>query len=139
MTPPFRLFIRTFFANRTPLENTRFHVSTAGCKRPKWCFSATVAMLVAMVCQAQPEFQVRPTFQGDVKSVSKSELFLTTDSGNGIKFRVNGKTTFYEDDKKINVSAVKVGQHVAVEAKFALDGSYDAINVRLSKPAPPSP
>src|SRR5262245_46783471 len=105
-------------------ENAGLRSPRSGCRRPKWWFSATV--LAVRLCSTsfgqqrgrpqqgrgqvppRPDSvkgaqQVRPTFEGDLKSASNKELYLVLDSGNTLKFRVNGKTVFYDGDQKIKV------------------------------------
>jgi hypothetical protein len=152
----------TFSANRLLDENKPFRPILAGCRRPRWWFSTTplvagLAVLLTLTCYGQQqrrpqgrgqstrpttvsgESQVRPTFEGDVKSVTKKELFITSDNGNGLKFRITGKTTAYDNDKKIQVSSLAAGQHVAVEVQINLDGSYDAVNIKVQAATPPHP
>jgi hypothetical protein len=157
----------TFFANRFMNENKRFRQPLSGCTRPRWWLSAT--LLLGIICSAQQypgqpvpqrgrpplrgtgglpgptgERDVRPTFEGDVKSISKKELFISSETGNGLKFVITGKTTAYDGDKKIKVTSLQTGQHIMVEAQLDVDGSYDAVNVRLkvdnsAEPAKDSP
>jgi hypothetical protein len=152
----FSLIGCTFLANGFFNENKQFRLLRSGCSRPRWWFSAT--LLLALACYGQQpqrsrqpvrglprpgsptgERDVRPTFEGDVKSISKKELFISSESGNGLKFHLTGKTTAYDGDKAIKVSALQVGQHVAVDAQFDVDGSYDAVSVRLKAATPPNP
>ena len=144
----------TFCANRFMNENKRFRLLISGCTRPRWWLSATLLLAMAGYGQQYPgqplpqrgrpplrgtgglpgptgERDVRPTFEGDVKSISKKELFISSETGNGIKFIITGKTTAYDGDKRIKVTSLQTGQHVFIEAQLDVDGSYDAVNVRL--------
>jgi hypothetical protein len=157
------LFGCTFFANGFFNENKRFRLLRSGCSRPRWWFSATLFLTlvgftrVGFTCYGQlpqqrrapggglprngptGEREVHPTFEGDVKTISKKEVFISSETGNGLKFHITGKTTAYDGDNKIKVSSLQVGQHVAVEAQLDLDGSYDAVNIRLKAATPPNP
>jgi len=168
MSLPFLFFFKmvrcTFCANPLLHENKPFHLSRSGWARPRWWFSATGLLTLATLLppsfgQQQPprqrqqpgrsqaprpnsptgERDVRPTFEGDVKSVSKKELYISSETGNGLKFRITSKTTAYDGDKEIKVSALQAGQHVAVVAQFELDGSYNAVSVKLQAASPPHP
>ncbi len=144
----------TFFANRFMNENKHFRLLWSGWARPRWWLSATLFLAVVGYAQQYPgqplpqrgrpplrgtgglpgptgERDVRPTFEGDVKSVSKKELFISSETGNGLKFIITGKTTAYDGDKKIKLTSLQTGQHVFIEAQLDVDGSYDAVNVRL--------
>ena len=151
----FSVFIGcTFFANRFMNENNRLGLLRSGCTRPRWWLSATLLLAMAGYAQQYPgqpvpqrgrpplrgtggmpgttgERDVRPTFEGDVKSISKKELFISSETGNGIKFIITGKTTAYDGDRKIKLTSLQTGQHVFIEAQLDVDGSYDAVNVRL--------
>lgn len=159
MTPIFRLRKCTSLANRLMVENKPFRLLQFGCKRPNWWFSAIALLAVACYGQQYPqqrrqpngrggvprsasspaERQVHPTFEGDVKSISKKELFISQETGNGLKFRITGKTEAYDGDKSIKLASLHTGQHVAVEAQMDIDGSYNAVIVRLKAAASPQP
>jgi hypothetical protein len=139
MTPTFLIsaLIRCIFLSKgLASENKVLGSRRSGCKQPKWWFSATVFSIVLCSQSLAQQQPVRPTFEGDVKSASNKELYVVLDGGNALKFRVNGKTIFYDRDQKIKASDLHSGQHVAVEAQFELDGSYNAVIVRLKAATP---
>jgi Domain of unknown function (DUF5666) len=77
-----------------------------------------------------------PSFAGTVRGLDSKLLTLERPDENTLEFNCSKKTKYYDGDKKIKVSAVKPGDQVSVDAKRAIDGSLDAVNVRLEHPKP---
>jgi len=75
-----------------------------------------------------------PSFDGTVRGIDSKLLTLERPDSNTIEFNCSKKTKYYDgSDKKIKPSAIKAGDRVLVEAKRALDGTLDAVNVRLNR------
>lgn len=82
---------------------------------------------------------VLPNFIGILKIIDKKFFFLEAEDGNTLKFNVGKKTTFFDGDKKIKLTDLKVGDPVAVEAQFDPEHTFDAVNVRIDKKKPEVP
>jgi hypothetical protein len=69
--------------------------------------------------------------KGTVKSLSSKLLVIEDPESNTLQFECSKKTHYYQGDKKVKASALKPGDHVAVEAKRDIDGTLEAVNVRF--------
>ncbi len=74
-----------------------------------------------------------PSFAGTVRGIDSKGLTIERPDANTLQFNCTRKTTYYDGSKKIKASAIKPGAQVSVEAKRALDGTLDAVNVRLER------
>lgn len=77
-----------------------------------------------------------PSFAGTVRGLDAKLLTLERPDENTLEFNCSKKTKFYDGTKKIKVTDLKPGDRVSVEAKRALDGSLDAVNVRVEHQKP---
>jgi hypothetical protein len=88
--------------------------------------------------------EVHPTFVGELASISGKEIFVAVENGNQLRFRITGKTVIQDGakkdgDPKLKLSALAAKEPVAVEARVAPDGTYDAVTVTVNPPPPPPP
>ena len=77
-----------------------------------------------------------PSFAGTVRGVDSKGLTLERPDENTLEFNCSKKTKFFDGTKKIKAADLKPGDRVSVEAKRAIDGSLDAVNVRLEHEKP---
>jgi len=77
-----------------------------------------------------------PNFSGTIRGIDSKVIALEVPGPNLLEFRCSKKTKYYDGSKKIASSTLKPGDHVTVEARRALDGSLDAVNVRLERQKP---
>lgn len=82
---------------------------------------------------------VLPYFTGILKTVDKKFFFLEAEDGNTMKFNVVKKTVYFDGEKKLKLDDFKEGDPIAVEAQFAPDRTFDAVNVRTNKKKPEVP
>lgn len=87
--------------------------------------------------KTKPDDNLLPTFKGTLRGADSKMLSLEVSGDNTLQFNCSKKTAYYDGSKKIKVSALKPGDHIAVEARRALDATLDAVTVRLDRPAPP--
>jgi hypothetical protein len=90
-------------------------------------------LLVPAMAQKTPGGVV-PTFTGLLKGQDSKTLTLETLEAHTLLFHLSRKTEFLNGAKKIKGSDLKTGDHLAVEARRAADGSLDALVVRLAEP-----
>ena len=79
---------------------------------------------------------VLPSFAGTVRGVDAKGLTLERPDENTLEFNCSRKTKFYDGPKKIKGTDLKPGDRVLVEARRAIDGSLDAVNVRVEHQKP---
>lgn len=84
--------------------------------------------------QQTPDGDPLPSFDGTVRGIDRKLLTLERPDSNMLEFNCSKKTKYYDGSKTIKPSAIKAGDRVLVEAKRALDGTLDAVNVRLDRP-----
>jgi hypothetical protein len=98
--------------------------------------------------RAQPQTRISDletpvaTFQGTLKSVSKSEIVLGMPEDQSIVFHISHKTKFLRDAKPIKPSAIPAGASLTVDGKRDLKGNVEAVTVTVDpakKPAVPAP
>jgi hypothetical protein len=83
--------------------------------------------------KTKPEDNPLPTFKGILRGADSKLLSLEVPGDNTLQFNCSKKTAYYDGSRKIKVSALKPGDHLAVEARRALDGTLDAVSVRLDR------
>jgi hypothetical protein len=76
------------------------------------------------------------SFTGVLRGIGRKTLTLENAAGNTIEFRCTKKTKYYHGSTSLKPSGLQSGDRLSVEAKRALDGSLDAVNVRLEHPKP---
>jgi hypothetical protein len=94
----------------------------------------------AKQAQTNPNTQAQepmPNFSGTIHGIDSKLLTLEVPGPNLLEFRCSKKTKYFDGSKKIASSDLKPGDRVAVEARRALDGTLDAVNVRLDRQKPP--
>jgi hypothetical protein len=74
-----------------------------------------------------------PSFPGIVRGIDAKGLTIERPDSNTMDFHCSKKTKYFDGSKKIKPSDVKPGDSVSVEAKRAIDGSLDAVSVRLDR------
>lgn len=84
------------------------------------------------------------SFSGVVRVIDRKNLLLKLADDHVLKFDRSGKTRFFKDSSKVKASAVHAGDLVTIEASQDLDGTLEAVNVRLeqdpaAKVTPPVP
>jgi hypothetical protein len=89
----------------------------------------------------KPGDGVLASFSGVLRELESRSLILDQPDENMLKFIRSKKTKFYDESKQIKPSALKPGDRITVEAKEAIDGELEAVNVHIEheKPADPSP
>ena len=89
---------------------------------------------------SKPGEDVLASFSGALREIESKSLTLDQPDENMLKFIRSKKTRFYDGSKEIKSSALKPGDPITVEAKQAMDGELEAVNVHLEheKPADPS-
>ena len=87
--------------------------------------------------KTKPEDNPLPTFKGTLRGADSKMLSLEVPGDNILQFNCSKKTAYYDGSKKIKVSVLKPGDHLSVDARRALDGSLDAVTVRLDRQPPP--
>ena len=63
-------------------------------------------------------------------------LLLEEPDQNTMQLYCTKKTRYFDGDKKIKASQIKVGDRVSVEARLGPDGKPEAVNVRLEREKP---
>ncbi len=86
--------------------------------------------------QQTPDGEPLPSFDGTVRGIDPKLLTLERPDSNMLEFNCSKKTKYYDGSKKLKASAIKAGDRVVIEAKRALDGTLDAVNVRLDRQKP---
>ena len=71
------------------------------------------------------------TFTGTVHGIDSKILRLDSAEAEPLDFNVSRKTRYYDGPKEIKRDAVKIGDHVSVEARPMPDGKPDAVKVHL--------
>jgi hypothetical protein len=61
------------------------------------------------------------------------------ENGGSLKFYVTGKTSILDGTKKIKISDLHDGERVAVDGGLAIDGSYDAVLIKVQAEQEPHP
>ena len=79
------------------------------------------------------------TFEGTVTGVQHKKILVDDAEGNTMDFYTTKKTRIFDGDKEIKPAQLKTGDHVRVEAQRHMDGTVDAVNVRLVKAPPDKP
>ena len=78
------------------------------------------------------EADILATFSGKVFTVTKKEVAITLlDGDHELPFRIGGKTDVLDGKAKKKLADLAVGDMVDVEAKRALDGTLDAVHIKL--------
>lgn len=72
------------------------------------------------------------TFEGTVKSVDHKKI-MVDEEGNVMDFYLSRRTRVYSGEKEIKPAELKAGDRVKIEAAPRLDGTVDAITVRVQK------
>lgn len=94
-----------------------------------------LVLLFALPALAQkPPAGIVPTFVGMLKGQDSRILTLETHDQHTLLFHLSRKTVFLDGSKKIKSTDLKTGDHLAIEARKAPDGSLDALVVRLAEP-----
>jgi hypothetical protein len=75
-----------------------------------------------------------PSFGGTIRGIDDKLLTIERPDSNTMEFHCSKKTHYFDGSRKIKAAAVKAGDTVTVDAKRALDGSLDAVNVRVEHP-----
>jgi hypothetical protein len=78
-----------------------------------------------------------PSFTGTRRGIDSKGLTLEEPGPNLLEFRCSKKTKYADGAKKLKSSDLKPGDSVAIDARRALDGTLDAVNVRRDHPQPP--
>jgi hypothetical protein len=83
-----------------------------------------------------PGADVAVEFAGTTSSITSKKLTLAKDDSakgeeNSLDFELSKKTLILDGDKKLKSSDVKNGQAVTVEAKRQIDGTLEAVTIRL--------
>jgi len=73
------------------------------------------------------------SFTGTIREITRNKLAIETAGSNVIEFTCTGKTRYFDGTKKLDRSRLKPGILVTVEARRDLDGSVEAVNVRLER------
>jgi hypothetical protein len=99
---------------------------------------AGVVLLAAALCAAQTGYYGLGTggeppadFHGKVRSTTGKKLLIDMAEDQTLEFYYSKKTKFYDGDKKLEASSLKPGDRVSVEAQRGLDGTLNAVKVRL--------
>ncbi len=105
---------------------------------------ALACAILSVLLNATPALQARdqqskseellPTFTGIVRGLGRDTLTLERADANTIDFHCTRKTRYLEGKNKIQMTQIKPGDAVSVEARRAPDGSLDAVTVRLEHP-----
>ena len=74
-----------------------------------------------------------PNFIGILKAIDKKFILIESEDGNEQKVTLIKKTKYLDGEKTIAWGDLKVGGKVSVEVKFAPDGSFDAVNIRVDR------
>jgi hypothetical protein len=72
------------------------------------------------------------TFHGVIESVDHKKIVVDQE-GNSMDFYITRKTRVFDGEKEIKASELKRGQQIQIEAIPHLDGTVDAVTVRLQK------
>ena len=78
-----------------------------------------------------------PSFTGTIRGIDSKGLTLEAPGENLLEFRCSKKTKFADGAKTLKISDFKPGDNVAIDARRELDGSLDAVKVRVDHPQPP--
>ena len=78
-----------------------------------------------------------PSFTGTIRGIDSKGLTLEVTGENLLEFRCSKKTKYADGDKTLKSSDFKPGDKVAIDARRELDGSLDAVKVRVDHPQPP--
>jgi len=75
--------------------------------------------------------------RGTVSGLTSKKLTLTLEESkkgeeNTMDLSLSKKTAAYDGDKKLKLADLKTGQIIDVEAKRQIDGSMEAVTIRLS-------
>ncbi len=88
-----------------------------------------LAAVSTSVCQEIP----LASFTGEIREITRNKLAVETAGDNVIEFICTGKTRYFDGTRRIDRSALKPGIRVTVESRRGLDGSVEAVNVRLER------
>ena len=77
-----------------------------------------------------------PEFAGIVRGLDKKMLLLEEADQNTMQLYCTKKTQYFDGEKKVKASEIKVGDRVSVEARLGPDGKPEAVNVRLEREKP---
>jgi hypothetical protein len=86
-----------------------------------------LALVLAVALWAQ---EPMPTFTGTIRGIGPRLLTIQTEDANVLEFYCSRKTKYYDGKRQVKYSALKPGDHVAVEARHAPDESLEAVTVR---------
>jgi hypothetical protein len=97
---------------------------------------ALVAALVAGVPGVcQPEVPLA-SFTGNIRQLNNNSFTIDGPDSNTLEFFCTRKTRYYDGAGKLNRSALKPGDRVSVDARRALDGTLEAVNVHRERQKP---
>ena len=74
------------------------------------------------------------SFHGVLRGIANGKLSVEVTAENTLDFHCVKKTKIYDGDKQLKPSALKVGDTLSIDARRALDGSLDAVSVRVEHP-----
>ncbi len=89
--------------------------------------------------QSGPGSEPLPTFMGTVRGGDRKGLLIEDAEANTLSFNCSRKTKYFDGNRRIDALQIKPGDHVSVDARRALDGTLDAVNVRRDKSKSQSP
>ena len=84
---------------------------------------------ISAFCQEVP----LASLTGTIREITRNKLAIETVGSNVVEFNCTGKTRYFDGTKKLDRSVLKPGTRVTVEARRDLDGSVEAVNVRLER------
>jgi hypothetical protein len=98
---------------------------------------ALIASVLALGLLFQSKSIPLAQFSGKIHGVTKKEVTIDTDEGNVVDFAVNRKTRVERSGKAIQVTDLKTGDTVAIEARQELLGYLVAVTIKASAPVQP--
>jgi hypothetical protein len=69
--------------------------------------------------------------EGTVTAVGTDNLTVHTRSGDDVKFTVNSDTIIRDEDQRLGLADIKVGDHVNIEARVNTDGTFTALRIEV--------
>lgn len=102
----------------------------------RWLSLALVLALAAEVpgvCQSQVPLA---SFTGNIRQLDSNSFTIDGPDSNTLEFFCTRKTRYYDGAGKLNRSALKSGDRVSVDARRALDGTLEAVNVHRERQKP---
>ena len=89
--------------------------------------------LLRLKAAQKPAVEPLATFTGTVQSIEGKSLTLQFEDSNTMLFRCTSKTAYYDGDKKIKASEIKIGDLVSVEGRRELGNEVVAVTVRRER------